>query len=41
MYRTIKTVSRGAQAWFGVHDRFHDAVEEFYAKWPEHRGSKL
>ena len=41
MHRTIKTVSRGAQAWFGAHDRFHRAVEDFYADWPEHRGSKL
>ncbi len=41
MYRTIKTVSRGAQAWFGANDRFHQAVEDFYSEWPEHKGSKL
>jgi hypothetical protein len=41
MYRTIKTVSRGAQSWFGANDRFHRAVEDFYDEWPEHKGSKL
>lgn len=41
IYRTMKTVSREAQAWFGANDRFHRAVEEFYIEWPEHKGSKL
>jgi hypothetical protein len=41
MYRTMKTLSRDSQSWFGTHDRFHQAVEEFYADWPEHKGSKL
>ena len=40
MYRTMKTVGREAQAWFGSHDRFHGAVEEFYREWPEHKGNK-
>jgi hypothetical protein len=41
IYRTMKTVSREAQAWFGANDRFHRVIEEFYAAWPEHKGSKL
>lgn len=41
MHRTMETISREAQAWFGANDRFHLAVEGFYAEWPEHRGSKL
>lgn len=41
MYRTVKTISRGAQSWFGANDRFHGAVEEFYVEWPEHKGRKL
>lgn len=41
MYRTMKTVSKDSQAWFGSNDRFHQAVEAFYDEWPEHKGSKL